>query len=198
MALYLWRSGLFSGSLVMLVVPSHMLPPNTNSTGRTQAGRAQDVLLERFICPFMCPFGPRASQASGRAERRRSEDERAVRVKPFAEMQGRMTLSLNYSGLSKHRMKCWMWQCSPCQHSVWEAARQREVQRVCSAAGTAAGPCQLTSDLLRAYQWPASALAVTLGTLLSLLFLVLLPWHEVQQQTYTLQKQRAQDQHKAF
>lgn len=73
-------------------------------------------------------------------------------LKPFAEMQGRMTLSLNYSGFSKHRMKCWMWQCSPCQHSVWEAARQREVKRVCSAAGTAAGPCQLTSDLLRAYQ----------------------------------------------
>lgn len=144
--------GLFSGSLDMLVVPSHMLPPSTNCTGRAKAGRAQDVLLESFSCPFMCPFGPRASQASGRAERRRSEDERVFRVKPFAEMQGRMTLSLNYSGFSKHRMKCWMWQCSPCQHSVWEAARQREVKRVCSAAGTAAGPCQLTSDLLRAYQ----------------------------------------------
>lgn len=126
--------------------------PSTNCTGRAQARRAQDVLLERFSCPLMCPFGPRASQAKGRAKRRRSEDERVFRVKPFAEMQGRMTLSLNYSGLSKHRMKCWMWQCSPCHHSVWEAVRQSEVKRVCSAAGTAAGPCQLPSDLLHPYQ----------------------------------------------
>lgn len=49
--------GLFSGSLDMLVVPSHMLPPSTNCTGRAKAGRAQDVLLESFSCPFMCPFG---------------------------------------------------------------------------------------------------------------------------------------------
>lgn len=146
------RDGFFSGSLDMLAVPSQMLPPRTNCTGRAQAGRAQDVLLERFSCPFLCPFGPQASQAKGRAKRRRSEDERVFRVKPFAEMQGRMALSLNYSGLSKHRMKCWMWQCSPCQHSVWEAARQSEVKRVCSAAGTAAGPCQLPSDSLRPYQ----------------------------------------------
>lgn len=100
--------GFFSGSLDMLVVPSHMLPPSTNCTGRAQARRVQDVLLERFGCPFMCPFGPWSSQASGRAKRRRSEDERVFRGKPFAEMQGRMTLSLNYSGLSKHKMKCWM------------------------------------------------------------------------------------------
>lgn len=88
--------------------PAICFPPSTNCTGRAQARRAQDVLLERFSCPFLCPFGPQASRASGRAERRRSEDERVFRVKPFAEMQGRMTLSLNYSGLSKHRMKCWM------------------------------------------------------------------------------------------
>lgn len=72
--------GLFSGSLDMLVVPSHMLPSSTNCPGRAKAGRAQDVLLESFSCPFMCPFGPRASQASGRAERRRSEDERVFKT----------------------------------------------------------------------------------------------------------------------
>jgi len=77
-------------------------------------------------------------------------------------------------------------------------AEERELKRVCSAAGTAAGPCQLTHELVRAYRCPASSLPVALGTLLSLLFSVLLPWHKAQQQTCTLRKQRAQDQHKAF
>lgn len=55
--------------------------------------------LERFSCPFMCPSGAWASQASGRAERRRSGDESVFTVKSSAEMQGRMTLSLNKTGL---------------------------------------------------------------------------------------------------
>lgn len=77
-------------------------------------------------------------------------------------------------------------------------AEGREVKRVCSAAGTAAGPCQLVYKLLRACREPTSSLAVALGTLLSLLFLVLFPWRKAQQQTCALGKQRVQDQHKVF
>lgn len=62
-----------------------------------------------------------------------------------------------------------MQQCSPCERGVWEAAAEgQEVKRVCSAAGTAAGPCQLPYELHQDCWWPASSLAAAFGTLLRL------------------------------
>jgi len=63
MALCLWRGRAlpretgYAGGFP-LPIPDQMLPVSTNCAARAQAGRAHDMPLERFSCPFMCPFGP--------------------------------------------------------------------------------------------------------------------------------------------